>query len=72
MSSKEFLYLMAFIISLILGILSWRFSNNFISRRETYHQNNMQIFFKKLGLCLGVFLTVFFFLSKILKEKYNL
>lgn len=67
---KEFAFIIPFIaivISLIVAILSWRYADFFLSRRDHYVNSRYELLIKKLGWFISSFFTTLFIIFKILE-----
>lgn len=64
---KEILLITPVIISLIVAILSWKYADYFLSRRDHYVNSRYELFVKKLGWFVSTFFTGLFIFSKILE-----
>lgn len=64
---KEIIFIIPVIISLVIAILSWKYSDYFLSRRDHYVNSRYELFTKKLGWFVSTFLTSLFVTFKILE-----
>jgi hypothetical protein len=62
---KEIILILPVIISLIIAILSWKYADYFLSRRDHYVNSRYELFTKKLGWSFSAFLTTLFITFKI-------
>lgn len=62
---KEILLLIPFVISIIVAVLSWKYAEYFLSRRDHYVNSRYELFTKKLGWSFSAFLTTLFITFKI-------
>jgi hypothetical protein len=64
---KEIILIIPIIISLIVGILSWKYANYFLSRRDHYVNSRYELFVKKFGWFISAFFTSLFITFKMLE-----
>lgn len=64
---KEIIFIIPVIISLVIAILSWKYADYFLSRRDHYVNSRYELFTKKLGWFVSTFLTSLFVTFKILE-----
>lgn len=64
---KEILFIISVIISLIVAVLSWRYADYFLSRRDHYVNSRYELFVKKLGWFVSAFFTALFISIKIIE-----
>ena len=62
---KEILLLIPFVISIFVAVLSWKYADYFLSRRDHYVNSRYELFIKKLGWAFSAFLTTLFITFKI-------
>ena len=62
---KEILLLIPFVISIFVAVLSWKYADYFLSRRDHYVNSRYELFIKKLGWSFSAFLTTLFITFKI-------
>lgn len=64
---KEIILIVPLAISLFAAILSWKYADYFLSRRDHYINSRYELFLKKLGWFFGTFFTTLFITVKILE-----
>ena len=64
---KEIIFILPVIISLIVAILSWKYADYFLSRKDHYVNSRYELFTKKLGWFVSAFFTSLFITFKILE-----
>jgi hypothetical protein len=64
---KEIILILPVIISLIIAILSWKYADYFLSRKDHYINSRYELFTKKLGWFVSAFFTSLFITFKILE-----
>lgn len=64
---KEIILILPVIISLIIAILSWKYADYFLSRKDHYINSRYELFTKKLGWFVSAFFTSLFITYKILE-----
>jgi hypothetical protein len=69
---KEIIFIIPVIISLVIAILSWKYADYFLSRRDHYVNSRYELFTKKLGWFVSAFLTSLFITFKILETLMKL
>ena len=64
---KEFMVLIPFILALLVAILSWKYADFFLSRRDYYVNSRYNLLVKKLGWFISSFITTLYITVKILE-----
>ena len=64
---KEIILILPVIISIIIAILSWKYADYFLSRKDHYINSRYELFIKKLGWFVSAFFTSLFITFKILE-----
>jgi len=65
---KEIFLLIPFLIAIVVAVLSWKYADYFLSRRDHYVNSRYELFTKKLGWFISAFLTSLFITFKILES----
>lgn len=63
---REVIYIIPVIISLIVAIMSWKFADYFLSRRDHYINSRYELFVKKFGWFVSAFFTSLYITISIL------
>ena len=63
---KEIFLLIPFVISIIVAVLSWKYADYFLSRRDHYVNSRYVLLTKKIGWFISAFLTTLLIVLKIL------
>lgn len=56
----------ALVVALVVAIISWRYADFFLSRRDHYVNSRYELLTKKIGWFISAFLTTLLIVLKIL------